>query len=345
MQADFDVAVVGAGVMGSATAYRLARSGRSVILFEQFGRHHDRGSSHGSSRIFRFSYRDPRYVEMAMEAKQLWHQVERESNRVLLHVTGGLDLGDGIEENFSALRACGAEALMMTGKEASRRFPTVRIPASHPVLSQPDSGIVAADAAIDAFQDGFVSDGGELRSDSRVAAIEPTEDAVSVTADRTQTSARCCVVTAGGWVRSLAGPLGIAVRVRPTRETVAYFHVDEAPPTVVEWGDPSIYALPAPGDGLKAGEHIAGPETDPDAEGEVNEESIARLIEWVGDRYPGAAPEPHRAETCIYTNTPDENFILERHDRVVIGSPCSGHGFKFAPLIGQILSDLAEETL
>ena len=340
-----DVAVVGAGVMGSATAHHLARSGRRVVLFEQFTPRHKRGSSHGSSRIFRLSYRESRYVEMAMAAQRLWRDLERDSGRPLLHVTGGLDLGEGIEDNLHALSECGAEGEMLSGHEASARFPQVKIPSDVPVLWQPDSGIVMAADAIDAFQEGFVAEGGELRTEARVTGIDPNGESVSVECNGQRLTVGSCVVTAGGWVRSLVEPLGISAPVRPTRETVAYFDLQAAPPTVVEWGDPSIYALPASGEGLKVGEHIAGPETDPDEEGRVNDESVERLITWVGDRFPGAAPEPHRTETCIYTNTEDEDFILERHDRVVIGSPCSGHGFKFAPLIGRMLAELAEETL
>ena len=150
------------------------------------------------------------------------------------------------------------------------------------------------------------------------------------------------VVTAGGWARALLAGAGITLDAWPTRETVAYFRAPHEPPTLVDWGDPSVYALFDPVHGLKAGEHIAGPETDPDLEGEPNDASIARLKQWVADRYEGVDPEPVGAETCIYTNTDDETFILERRDGIVIGSACSGHGFKFAPLIGKRLADLVE---
>ena len=107
------------------------------------------------------------------------------------------------------------------------------------------------------------------------------------------------------------------------------------------WEHPAIYALNAPGEGLKAGEHIAGEAASPDEAGAPDEESVARVSEWVRRWWPGADPHPHRSETCFYTNTPDEHFVLERKGRIVVGSPCSGHGFKFAPLIGERLADLA----
>ena len=157
--------------------------------------------------------------------------------------------------------------------------------------------------------------------------------------------AESVVVTAGSWARRLLSSAGIALDVRPTRETVAYFALDEVPPPVVEWGTPAIYALPDPGRGLKVGQHIAGPTTDPDDEGAPDAASVARLQTWVAERFPTADPRARRPETCLYTNTPDESFVLERHGNVVVGSPCSGHGFKFAPLIGDLLADLAEQAL
>jgi sarcosine oxidase len=126
-----------------------------------------------------------------------------------------------------------------------------------------------------------------------------------------------------------------------TRETVAFFEMAERPPTLVDWGEPTVYALASPGQGVKAGRHIAGPEVDPDDKGAPDQGSIEIVSEWVSRHYPEASPRPHLAETCLYTNTDDQRFILERHENIVVGSPCSGHGFKFAPLIGERLADLA----
>ena len=162
-------------------------------------------------------------------------------------------------------------------------------------------------------------------------------------------AARAVVVTAGAWARRLLAPLGIELPVRETRETVAYFPFpgDEPPPSVIDWGmgPHLVYALGA-GDGeLKVGLHMAGPLTDPDKEGLPDAETVRFLAEWVERRCPAADPDPIRAETCLYTTTPDERFVLERHGRVVVGSACSGHGFKFAPAIGELLAGLAEEAL
>jgi sarcosine oxidase len=174
--------------------------------------------------------------------------------------------------------------------------------------------------------------------------LEPHDDHVRVVTEAGVLQADAAVVTAGAWVAGLVAPLGIEVEVRPTRETTAFFAVEGAVPTFCEWGDPTVYALPSPDDGLKVGEHIAGPTTDPEKEGSVNHISLEKLREWVAARFPTAAATEHHSETCLYTNTPDEHFILERHNRVIVGSPCSGHGFKFAPLIGERLASLASEV-
>jgi sarcosine oxidase len=157
--------------------------------------------------------------------------------------------------------------------------------------------------------------------------------------------AQAVVVTAGAWAKSLLSSANITLDVWPTRETVGFFDIDVAPPTVVEWGHPALYALPSGDRTIKAAEHIAGAACDPDEEGTINAASLERVRDWVGTRFPGASTSPRFAETCLYTNTSDERFVLERHDRIVVGSPCSGHGFKFAPWVGERLADLAEETL
>ena len=330
--------------MGSATAYSLAKRDHDVTLYEQFEIGHRRGSSHGSSRIFRFSYPDARYVAMAMEALPLWRLLEREIDEPLLTTTGGLDMGKDLAEHVGALKACGARNELMAGAAAGVRWPNLTLPPREEVLYQADAGIVLADRAVAAFATGFKRRGGAIRERSPVETLDVDSARVTVGTDEEPYDA--AVVTAGAWASSLLSRVGIELNTRPTRETVVYFdYSGPPPPTLVEWGDPSIYSLSAPGYGLKAGEHIAGPETDPDKEGTVNDASVERLQNWVADRFPLAGREVLHAETCLYTNTPDEHFVLRRYGKVVVGSPCSGHGFKFGPLIGEQLADLAEQGI
>ena len=339
--------MVGAGVMGAAAAWRLAREGRDVVLLEQFQVGHDHGSSHGSARVFRFSYDDARYVGMAMEALPLWRRLEDDCHQHLLTVTGGFDLGspERLDAHERALDARAAIWDLVDGGEVSRRFPGVAPPRGSKVLFQPDAGVLAADLAVRAFVNAAVSRGAELRERTRVTALRPGRSGVEVATRGDVVHANVVVVTAGAWARPLLAGASIDLPVRPSRETVAYFPVDPGMvlPVFVEWidGPGPLYALSTPGQGLKTGWHHSGSDTSPDDRGRVDLRIVERMSRWVAERFPGANPTPHHAETCIYTNTADDHLILERKGSVVVGSACSGHGFKFAPLVGERLARLA----
>ena len=343
--ADVDTVVVGAGVMGAATAWQLARAGREVVVLEQFQVGHAQGSSHGRARVFRFAYEDPMYVRMAMEAKSLWRELERDigGERVLIE-TGGVDVGPDLSRITSALARCGATFDRLSAEEAARRFPWLRFRPGESVVYHQDAGVAAADRALGAFLRAALAYGARLLERTPVLHLSiEGGGAIVRTADGTF-RARAVVVTAGPWARGLLNGAGVDVDVSTSRETVAFFPVAEEPlTTLVDWSDhdhPS-YALPSPGQGLKAGAHHTGPDAEPDGEGAVSDETVALLSKWVSERFPAADPMPDHAETCMYTNTADERFILERHGPIVIGSACSGHGFKFAPLIGKRLAELS----
>ena len=341
---DVDYLVVGAGVIGTATAWRLSRTGRSVVLLDQFEVGHARGSSHGPCRIFRLSYDDPTYVAMALDALPLWRDLEATSGRSLLTVTGGLDWGKDLDRHGSALAAHGASFELMDGGEARRRWPRFAPPIDGPVLYQGDAGVLAADRAWRVLAEMAIALRVELREGTRVHELRPLGDGVEATTDDETVRARVAVVTAGAWARPLLAAGGIDLPVRVSRQTVTYFGTGEGPPSpvAVEWGaDSVLYALPSSPTEIKVGEHLIRDEADPDQVGAPDQAWVAALQDWVADRIPGAAPVAIRAETCLYTSTQDERFILERHGPIVVGSACSGHGFKFAPLIGERLARLA----
>lgn len=345
---DTEVVVVGAGVMGLATARVLARSGREVVLVEQFRVGHDRGSSHGASRIFRLSYPDPQWVRLAHEALPLWRELEAEAGVTLLEHHGSLDLGDW-KPNREALAANGIGCDVLEAPEITRRFP-LRVDASETGLWEPTGGIVRADLALAALRESGVAAGVQLREGVRVTELEYEPDGVCVRGDGLSLRARSVIVTAGAWARDLLSPLGFELAVTPTRETVSYFsleHDGELPSLIdpVEGRGPGQlgYALVAPGVGVKAGIHHTGAPIDPDEPGVPDAELAAWTEDWIARRFRGAA-SIGTPETCIYTNTPDESFVLQHLGRVVVGSACSGHGFKFAPVIGKRLAALASET-
>ena len=316
--------------MGLATGWALRRRGHEPVVYEQFHVGHDRGSSHGRSRIFRLAYAEPEYVRLAQEALGLWRELEAESGETLLQLNGLVEIVRSLGESTAhTLDACGVTWERLDREEAERRYP-IRVPEESFVVVQPEAGIVRADKALAALARGL-----DVREQSRAHPDEVEADAV--------------VVTAGSWVNQL---LDDSLPVKATRETVCYFRPDTGGrpvPSVVSFKPHrhthDMYSLADPKHGLKVGAHHAGPEADPNLPGEPEPHLIERVSRWAGDTYRLADPEPVAAETCMYTTTADETFILERRGRIVVGSPCSGHGFKFAPAIGERLAALAADAL
>ncbi len=337
MQAE--VVVGGAGVNGLATAWALAREGRDVLVLEQFPLGHARGSSHGASRIFRLAYPEAHWVRLAQEALEGWRELEAETGTKLLELNGLIELvSDPSEGSAGALDECGVPWSLLDPAEAERRFP-LRVPDGLQVVFQEDAGYVRADRALEAFSRGL-----RILPETKVLSLDPLD----TTAGRIE--AQAVVVTAGPWAKELLAGV-VDLPVVPTRETVAYFRLEsEKPvPSVVDFKPDTTlhgtYALAAPGIGLKIGRHKSGPPADPDEEGQPDLEVVEHVAEVVAERFPDADPEPVKVETCFYTNTDDDRFILERHDRIVVGSACSGHSFKFAPAVGRRLAALAAEAL
>jgi sarcosine oxidase len=345
---DAEVVVVGAGVLGLSTARALARDGRDVVLLEQFHVGHGRGSSHGGSRIFRLSYPDQQWVRLALEALPLWQELEAETGVTLLEQHGSLDFGDWTP-NRAALAANGVDTDVLEHHEIERRFP-LRATAGERGLWEPTGGILLADLAQAALRDSGLAAGVRLLEETRVTGIEHERDAVRVSAEGTSLRAGAVVVTAGAWARELLVPVGVELAVVPTRETVSYFSLGQPGPVPsvidpVEGRAPDQlgYALVAPGIGLKAGIHHSGAEADPDEQGAPEPRIAEWTADWVARRFGDATPAA-AAETCIYTNTADESFVLQHLGRIVVGSACSGHGFKFAPAVGRRLAGLVSET-
>ena len=319
------VAVVGAGVMGCAAAWALAERGAEVTLYEQFGLEHGLGSSHGRTRIFRLAYPEPEWVALAEEALPAWREVERRSGRELLALHGLIEVCSSESvTSRDVLEARGIEHLLLAAEEA--RAYGVVLPHGWVALWQPEAGVVLADVARRSFLELARP---TLATGTRIASLDDLD-------------ADIVVVTAGAWVTKLVPDVPVHV----TRETVAYFARTGPPtPSIVELDEESrkhaMYALHDPLHGLKAGAHHAGHPADPDVEEGASEELVGAIAAWVRERLPDVEPVPVGTETCLYTSTDDEHFVLERRGRLVVGSPCSGHGFKFAPAIGRRLAALA----
>jgi sarcosine oxidase len=329
-----NVAVVGAGVHGLAAARALARRGVDVTIYEQFELDHKRGSSHGDSRIFRLSYPEPEWVRLAQETLPLWRELEGESGTRLLELNGIIEFVRGPEEGSrGALEQEGARVEMLDPDEVVRRYPMVAPPPGTVGVFQADAGIVLAAKARQAFLAGARTRGARLEAGRRVANLDELDEDV-------------VVVTAGAWAKPLLARAGIDLPVIPTSETVCYFRLDaDSPvPSIVDFKPGGLghgtYALADPVHGLKLGIHKSGQSLDPDEPLPPDPALIDRMRETAARYFPTVEREPVGLDTCLYTNTDDERFILERHGRIVVGSACSGHGFKFAPVVGERLADL-----
>src|SRR5215213_5299187 len=354
----FDVAVIGLGAMGSAALFNLARQGRRVIGIEQFEPGHDKGSSHGESRIIRLSYFEhPSYVPLARRAMEKWRELEQLCRHNILTVTGVLEAGYPgcpiVEGSLEASRLHGLDHEVLSAAEINRRFPAFKVPPHWTGLYQPEGGFLRPELAIQQFVGLAERHGAEVRTGTRVLAIEPLGSGVRVRTEAGEIEAGSVIVAAGAWIGDFAPELKPHLKL--TRQVLgwfeplqpAYYSPDRCPVFILESEDDACYGFPDfAGTGVKTASHRKGaypPSADDLSQdgGAADEAQIRRMLAL-------AMPEangPLRAmRTCMYTRTPDEDFVIDRSSadpRIILASLCSGHGFKFASVIGEVLADLA----
>lgn len=352
-----DHVVVGGGVMGSAAAWQLASRGRDVVLLERFEPGHVRGASHGASRIYRTTYDRPEYVDLAVEALDLWRSLD---DPTVLTLTGGVSHGvrhEGIAASFAAR---GVPHEWLTPAAAHERWPGLRFEGS--VLHETDTaGRLHADRAVAALQSSARAHGADVRHGVQVHRVAADGTGVVVQTSAGEVRARSVVVAVGAWTAGLVGPL-LGVDLAPslvvTQEQPAHFAVLPGAPDEGTWPsfthqplDPApwpsgTYGLATPGEGIKVGFHGVGPVTDPDHRSFTAEPGqLAELQRYAELWLPGVDPTVPAPISCTYTTTPDSDFVLDRRGPVVVAAGFSGHGFKFAPAVGRLLADLATEPV
>jgi sarcosine oxidase len=354
----YDVAVVGLGAIGSAAAYACARRGAAVVGFERFELGHERGASHDHSRIIRLSYHTDWYVELAKQAYAAWATVERDCGEQLVLRTGGIDLfpqGAAIDgaPYEAAMRAAGVGFDVLDGAGARERWPQFAVADDVRVLYQHETGIVAAARATAALQSLACSNGAELRERTPVHAIEPRERDVVIVTDGGTVRAAHVVVACDAWANDLLGPLGHALPLTVLREQLTYFASDRladfAPDRFPVWiwmDDPSFYGFPVFGEpAVKAAEDCGGFEVDPGTRDFEPDPRMEQRLDLFTHALlaPGAIGAPLRTKTCLYTLTPDRDFVLDRLPDAPRVSVALGaaHGFKFAAWFGRALAQLA----
>jgi sarcosine oxidase len=353
--------IIGAGAMGSAAAYHLAKRGEPVVLIEQFALGHDRGSSHGAARITRHSYADPTYSRLMPEAFRAWKELEADAGETLYIRTGGasfcppgVDYAARVAENLAELKV---PHWRTSGREWNQRHPSFGLPDAYDVVFEPDAGILAAARAV-AIQVELA----RLHGGHRTRVIERTAvrhidldgSQPAVVTDSARFVAERLIVSAGAWVKKLLP--GLPVDLRVTRQQVLYFRPSDPAPFQIgrfpafifipAGGQDVYYGMPEfLGVGVKVARH-AGPEIDPDVEDRTVDQEYRSLVRRFLHRHiPILAEAPiDFTEICLYTVAPDEQFqvdFLPGRSDVIVASPCSGHGFKFSCLIGRVLAELA----
>ena len=351
-----DLIVVGAGLAGSAAAWAASARGMSVVVLEAFAPGHRRGSSHGSARIFRRAYPDPLYVRLTGQAGERWRQLEAEAGESLLHQTGGLDFGAlrDPEQLHAVLTSCGVPASLHSPDEAAERWPFISFAGVGQVMFHAEAGVLDPDRAMAAMLRLAAAHGADIRFDTPVTrlAANPDGDGALVHTDSGTFAAPVVAIAVGAWLSPLAAGLVQLPTLTVIQQQV--FHFAPLRESATAWPIfifqdeiDDCYGLPGGRDGrvpgaIKLGEHYDGKiTTAADRDYAVDPAARARTIAFAERRLPGLAGDPVNEVTCLYTSTANEDFILDRTGPFVIASACSGHGAKFAPLLGEIIADLA----
>jgi len=353
------VIVVGLGIMGSATAWALARRGVRVVGLEQYAPFHALGSSHGKTRIIREAYfESPEYVPLVQRAYELWDELGERTGRRLLRVTNGVSIGR-LDSPFivgarESAQRHGLAHELLDAQEARKRFPVLALPDDFVALIEGRAGILFAEECWRAFCEDAVRHGAELRFGVRVHGFAPDGEGMTVETESGRLRADRVVVTAGPWSATLLADLGLPLEVR----RVLVVHVQPDDPTrfrpemlpifIMDVPEGEYYGFPfLPDQGVKFGRHDDGEVCTPESVRRTVTDDEVRWMTGVLERYlPGAAREVLMTVTCLYTMTPDRHFVIDRHPewpQVVFAAGFSGHGFKFASIMGEALADLALE--
>jgi sarcosine oxidase len=355
----FDVIIIGCGGMGSSISYHLSKKrGVKTLVLERFKLNHENGSSHGRTKIIRTAYfEDPRYVRLAKRAFQLWSALERESGKRLLEVTGGLMIGKPessvVSGSLKSAREYSLPHSLLSAKEVTERFPAFAPSESESALYEPNAGVLFPERCIETYKE-LAEDGGtRFNFGERVTSWEAGRSLVTVTTEKDSYAAEKVIFAAGPWNASLLPDLRLPLQCE---RQVLFWFKPASRAEVFTWrkmpifiweveNGKNFYGIPNVGHGIKTARHHDGKTSPPDeVDRRVTEEDEAPVRAFLKRRLPLLNGPPISSMTCIYTNAPDGHFLIDRHPthrNIWLVSPCSGHGFKFSSVIGEIVSELA----
>jgi sarcosine oxidase len=359
MSESYDVIVLGVGGMGSAACFELAKRGYRVLGLEQFPLVHARGSSHGHTRIIRTAYYEhPAYVPLVRRAFEKWYDLEQLTGRHLLTECRCLNVGPTGSELVDGVRASvrehGLAAEDLTGEAIGRRFPAFHFPGAFVGILESNAGFLLVEDCVLAHIEAAISFGAAMRAEEEVRDWKPAGAGVEVTTDKATYRAAKLIITAGAWATRLLADIGVPLAVM--RQTLLWFDVagraaafrrDDFPIFIADVPGGPFYGLPAIDRyGVKVARHYGAPEL-PNPDGvdwKVTEDDVAAMRPLIDTYLPGLGALT-KGQVCMYTITPDRHFVIDLHPRwpqVSVACGFSGHGFKFAPVVGEILADLAE---
>lgn len=349
-----DVIVIGAGAMGTAAAWRLARRGRSVLVLERFDEGHDVGASHGTTRNFSTAYDDDMYLGLLARAREYWRELEAESGQQVIDWVGLVQHGwqRPLETMALAHARHGIRSQLLDGEEAQERWTGLRF--DGPVLYSEDAGRIRAADAIQAMRGLAEAAGAQFLFQTPVTRLEWNDSRATVYCDGAEYRSDSVVLTAGAWTEKLLAGRVQHPRLRVTQEQPAHFALQKPDahwPGFMQRPLPdsdrdsywysTTYGMLTPDEGIKVGWHGTGPETDPDRRTfTFDPPQMDALRRYVREWIPGADPDRFDAISCTYTTTSDEKFVVDRMGPICVGAGFSGHGFKFAPAIGEELAKL-----
>ncbi|RLL47100.1 N-methyl-L-tryptophan oxidase [Oceanobacillus piezotolerans] len=365
MTKHYDVIVAGAGTMGMAAGYYLARQGTKVLLVDAFNPPHDQGSHYGETRIIRHAYGEGReYVPLALRSQVLWDELEKKTHHKIFRQVGAIGFGPKgnapfIEEAIESGKEYNLDVQYLTGKETMEQFPGLQVPDDYNAFYEPNSGFLFSENCIKAYRELAKHHGAELSLNNPVIDVQAFEDSVTVVTKKDTFTADKLIISAGSWSGKIASMVNLNLPLVPTRQPVAWFEADETlfnsnvfPTFMVEvpTGDTRAiyYGFPSfDGCGVKVGRHDFIDNVDPDTMNreygsDGNDEGHIR--EFLNRFMPKASGELKKGVICLYTRTPDGHFIIDKHpehSHIMIAAGFSGHGFKFASVVGEIMSQLA----
>lgn len=358
MHIQYDVAIIGAGAMGSAAAYHLSATGKKILVIDQFAPPHQMGSSHGQSRIIREAYfESPLYVPLVQQAYEWWYELEKNYGKQLFLKTGGLMLGNAGSKVFEgAARSASAFDIwyeVLQNKDIKNNFPAFKPGPDTIALYEKNAGVLFPEECIKAHITLAQKENTRFCFNEKVSAIKTTNNTIQIVTGKHTYYAHKLIITAGAWLNTLLPELQLALSV--ARQVLCWFNYNSAKPEnfmpgnfpVYIWeyqAGKMFYGFPALENQLKIAIHHEGETTTADAVNRtVSHDEVERIIA-IAENFLDAKLSFSHAAVCMYTNTPSEDFIIDYHPQnanIIIASPCSGHGFKFSSAIGKILSDMA----